>query len=258
MGKEMKVLLSHWMQGGSGFHNPLCHRFNSCIFVHRSPMENEKDIREEIRREFQLERMILFSDAVFAIVITLMAIELRLPHKGEPLTRDELVSALIHLIPVALAYMGAFFYVGSVWYHHLRLFGLLKRYDRGLVIRNLTLLFFVGFFPFSASLVASVNTSIMLPIAVYFIIVLLCSFAHLRLQKYVLNKPELRLQEDVSEEINRYKVSRIVFILLCCMFVLISLTTYLIPDPRLKNFAWWWFFIFPFILKAYKKRMKLV
>lgn len=45
-------------------------------------MQNKEieTIKDEVKQEFQVERMILFSDAVFAIVITLMAIEIRLPH----------------------------------------------------------------------------------------------------------------------------------------------------------------------------------
>src|SRR5262245_8690402 len=155
-------------------------------------MKNETEIvKEEIRREFQLDRMILFSDAVFAIVITLMAIEIRIPHLDGPMTKDRLEHQLIHLIPVAIAYMGGFLFIGSTWYHHLKLFGLLKSFDRGLVVRNLTLLFFIGFFPFCASLVVSVSDGLMLPILVYFVIVVCCSMAQLWLQHYVLvKKPE--------------------------------------------------------------------
>src|SRR5690349_16730106 len=112
----------------------------------------EHQIQEEVRKEFQVERMILFSDAVFAIVITLMAIEIRLPNGGEGL-HGGLREALRRLAPVLLAYMVSFFFIGTIWYRHLRLFSLVRDYDLGLVVRNLILLFLVGLFPFSATLV---------------------------------------------------------------------------------------------------------
>jgi uncharacterized membrane protein len=217
--------------------------------------DEEQVVKDEMRREFALERMILFSDAVFAIVITLMALELRIPH-NERLTYEKLTVELVHLIPVFAAYMGGFFFIGATWFHHLRYFGLLKTYDRGLVVRNLMLLFFIGLFPFSASLVSTVSEGMMLPIAVYFAVVLLCTFSQLRLQHYILHKPALRLHHNISEEMHRFKISRIVFLMLLLMFVLISTTFYLIPDPHIKSIAWWWFFIFPFIMKIAKKRIK--
>ncbi len=93
--------------------------------------------------------MILFSDAVFAIVITLMAIEIHLPETPEGFTDASLLRAIFHLIPVILAYSVSFFFM--------KIFSLLKDYDKGLVIRNLLLLFFIGLFPFSASVVTKAN-----------------------------------------------------------------------------------------------------
>ncbi len=66
-------------------------------------MEDEKPyLMEEIRKEFQLERMVLFSDAVSAIVITLMAIEIHLPQFSEKMTEAVLVHELKLLLPVFL------------------------------------------------------------------------------------------------------------------------------------------------------------
>ncbi|MEO5572513.1 MAG: TMEM175 family protein [Bacteroidia bacterium] len=96
-------------------------------------MDKEKKyIKEEIRKEFQLERMILFSDTVFATVMTLMAIEIRFPENSS-ITAETLPKELIHLMPVLVAYTAAFFFIGSTWYEHLRIFSLLKDYDKGLV-----------------------------------------------------------------------------------------------------------------------------
>ncbi|HNP33963.1 MAG TPA: TMEM175 family protein, partial [Flavobacterium sp.] len=95
------------------------------------PIKNEEEItREEIKKEFQLERMILFSDAVFAIVITLMAIEIRIPDDVE-LTDATLFKALHHLIPTLIAYVVSFCFIGTVWFQHLKMFSILKDYDKG-------------------------------------------------------------------------------------------------------------------------------
>src|SRR6478735_1826807 len=106
--------------------------------------------KEEIKKEFQLERMILFSDAVFAIVITLMAIEIHLPELGEHehYTVSTFLTALKHVLPTVFAYAISFFFIGLMWYKHLKMFSLLKDYDRGLIIRNLIFLFFVVLFLF--------------------------------------------------------------------------------------------------------------
>jgi len=217
--------------------------------------KDEEITKDEIRKEFQLDRMVLFSDAVFAIVITLMAIEIRLPHFDGELTHEILVSQIMHLIPVILAYAGSFLFIGNSWYHHLQTFSLLKDYDRGLVVRNLIMLFFIGFFPFSASLVADAK-GLYLPIAIYFAVVLACSLCQMRLQYYILVKhPELRIQTDISDQLLRFKTSRIVTILLATIFVLATTTYYLVEDPRFRFVAWWWFIPFPLVLKYFKKKL---
>ena len=62
-------------------------------------MKEKEYMKEEIRKEFQLERMVLFSDAVFAIVITLMAIEIRVPDLARNTSSDILTHELVKLIP---------------------------------------------------------------------------------------------------------------------------------------------------------------
>jgi len=111
----------------------------------------EEKLETDIKREFQLERMILFSDAVFAIVITLMAIEIKIPEQETKYTSDELLHHIKLLVPTILAYCVSFFFIGITWYRHLQIFGRLKDYDKGLVICNLALLFCIGLFPFGAS-----------------------------------------------------------------------------------------------------------
>ena len=126
-------------------------------------MQEEKEelvSLDEIKTEFQLERMILFSDAVFAIVITLMAIEIKFPEDVK-LNQHNLLHELQHLVPVLLAYLVSFVFIGSIWYQHLKIFSLLKDYDKGLVVHNLMLLFFIGLFPFTASLITKAKDSML-------------------------------------------------------------------------------------------------
>ncbi len=219
--------------------------------------KEEKEIKEEIRKEFQLDRMILFSDAVFAIVITLMAIEIRLPFSEEVITPEMLSTQLLHLIPTILAYTASFAFIGLTWYQHLQVFGLLKDYDKGLVLRNLILLFCMGFFPFSVTLIAHQNTSPFLPAGIYFAIIVACKSAQLVLQHYILVKrPELRISKSTHQEMVRFRRSRIALVLMVITAALVTISMMLITDRQIRNVAWWWFFLFPFVLKYFQKKIK--
>ena len=88
-------------------------------------MTTEKEyLKEEIRKEFQLERMVLFSDAVFAIAITLMAIEIKAPDVTQLEEPEVFLNHLKPVLPVMMAYVVSFFFIGYTWYQHLQLFSL--------------------------------------------------------------------------------------------------------------------------------------
>jgi len=216
--------------------------------------ENE-EIRDEIKKEFQLERMILFSDAVFAIVITLMAIEIRIP-ETEELTTENLGRAMRHLIPTLLAYVVSFIFIGSIWYQHLKMFSLLKDYDKGLVVRNMLLLFFIGLFPFTASLITRAKGQ-MLPFFIYLFMILFCVIAQYILYHYiVVGRPSIRLNTDLTEhkeELHRRKVAVIGF---SSAAVLIFVTYTLIPDPELKTLSMLWMMAFPIAFKIWGRKKK--
>jgi uncharacterized membrane protein len=213
-------------------------------------MENQ-EIKEEIRKEFQLDRIILFSDAVFAIVITLMAIEIRLP-KG---SHEPFGVQMTHLIPVVFAYAVSFGFIGQIWYQHLKVFGLLKDYDAGLVIRNLVMLFWMGFIPFSVTLIAE-QSNRFASIVIYFTVIALGKGAQLVLQHYILvMRPNLRIGKDPGRELLEFKKSRLALIMLIIVFILVASTMLLVKDPETRNAAWWWFLPFPFLLKYLQKRL---
>jgi uncharacterized membrane protein len=220
-------------------------------------MSSEKQyLKEEIRKEFQLERMILFSDAVFAIGITLMAIEIKLPEHVD-YSADTLPHELLKLVPLFIAYAASFFFIGKTWYEHLRIFSLLKDFDKGLVVRNLFMLFFIGLFPFSVTLVSRPHNTSMIPVIIYFSVIMLCSGSQLMLQHYILiKKPALRIQTDIQEALLRFKKTRLVIIILTVTFIFVLTTLAVIEDPLLKPIAWCWFMIFPFFLKYFYRRIE--
>ncbi|HSQ79138.1 MAG TPA: TMEM175 family protein [Candidatus Bathyarchaeia archaeon] len=101
-----------------------------------------------------LERIALFSDAVMAIAITLLVMDLRVPEMSMGLGR-----ALVALWPNYLSYLFSFFIIGSYWLSHHRLFRPIRRYDDRLVLLNLAFLFFVAVIPFSTRLIALYPTT---------------------------------------------------------------------------------------------------
>jgi uncharacterized membrane protein len=99
-------------------------------------------------KKFQLERMILFSDAVFAIAITLLIIEIKVPVVPE----SELPAALGHMAMEFLGFVVSFVVIGQFWTQHHRLFGLVHSYDNKLIWLNMHMLLWIVVVPFSNSL----------------------------------------------------------------------------------------------------------
>ena len=95
-----------------------------------------------------LERLMFFSDAVFAIAITLLVIDLRLPALPPHATNDQLVDALRAVAPGVAAYALSFTVVGLYWLGHWRRFHYVVRADQRLAMTNLLLLGLVAFIPF--------------------------------------------------------------------------------------------------------------
>lgn len=221
---------------------------------------NLNHLESEIKKEFQLERMILFSDAVFAIVITLMAIEIHLPESAAAgkLTLEqrehEFIHGLKHIAPTIVAYGISFFFVGNLWYRHLKLFAFLKTYDGGLVVRNLILLFCIGLFPFGASLISKAQ-GMMLPIAIYLGIILICLVSMYLLQHYVLlTKPELRNEMPLGDAMIKLKVARVGLITIVSACILMFITYHLITVEEYRSLVMFWIFPAPFIMKMARNK----
>lgn len=109
-------------------------------------------LHNELKKEFQLERLILFSDAVFAIAITLLVIEIKIPELHEEASDTAILHSLKHLIPKFIGFIISFILIGVYWTIHHRLFGFVINFDRKLLFLNLLFLFFIVLMPFSTGL----------------------------------------------------------------------------------------------------------
>lgn len=103
----------------------------------------------------EIERVALFSDAVFAIAITLLVLELKVPESEAVRLAGGLGKALLDEFPRFFAFFISFGVIGAYWIMHHRMFCYLRRCDRGLVALNLMLLLFVAFLPFPVALFGS-------------------------------------------------------------------------------------------------------
>jgi uncharacterized membrane protein len=104
--------------------------------------------RQRVGQGVGTERITAFSDGVYAIAITLLVLDLRLPDLPAAATAGELTAALFGLWPKLFAYGLSFVVIGFLWITHHRLFAFIRRYDSTLLWLNLLVLLFVALLPF--------------------------------------------------------------------------------------------------------------
>ena len=115
--------------------------------------EEEYEFGHRREKERDASRVEAFSDAVIAIVLTLMAVDLLQLSPQRP-EGQELPDALFHEWPAYLAYVITFVIVGQVWFTHHNMWRYVVKVDQLLLVFNLLLLLFVAAIPFAASLLA--------------------------------------------------------------------------------------------------------
>jgi uncharacterized membrane protein len=130
------------------------------------------------RETHALERLVFFSDAVFAIAITLLVIELPVPHLPRTATDAEFLNALARLVPNIVGYSIGFGVIGAFWAGHHRSFMLARHYDESLLVPNLILLGLVAFMPFVTALV-SAHMGMRVPTTLYCVTMLAVSVANI-------------------------------------------------------------------------------
>jgi uncharacterized membrane protein len=138
------------------------------------------------RTEFQLERLILFTDAVFAIAITLLAIEIKIPEfEGRP-TDAEVWKRIIWLTPKFVGFLVGFAVIAIYWTAHHRIFRFVRSYDQKLLWLNILFLLFIVLMPFSSGLFSSYPT-VKAPFTIYALNIIFTALAQISVTRYLLN-----------------------------------------------------------------------
>jgi uncharacterized membrane protein len=123
-------------------------------------------------------RLEAFSDGVLAIIITIMVLELKIPHNAE-------LSALWELGPVFLSYVLSFAYVGIYWSNHHHLFHAVKHVSGGLLWANLHLLFWLSLFPLTTGWMGE-NHFATWPVIIYGVNLMLAALAYTILVRIII------------------------------------------------------------------------
>ena len=126
----------------------------------------------------QKNRLEAFSDGVVAIIITIMVLELKVPHGVE-------LAALKPLLPVFLSYVLSFIYVGIYWNNHHHLFYTAQQVSGGVMWANLHLLFWLSLIPFVTGWMGE-NHFAALPTSLYGVVLLMAAFAYSILQRAII------------------------------------------------------------------------
>jgi len=161
------------------------------------------------------ERLVFFSDAVFAIAITLLVIEIRLPDVHRIFDDQGLVDALVTILPGYVSYIVSFVVIGSLWLKHHDMFRMIRGYDARLLVLNLVFLLFVAFLPFPTGIVGRYHT---LPIAeaFYALWVAAAGFAKLAMWKYAAHRKWLLgrgvRRDEITRATVRYATPAVVFL----------------------------------------------
>ena len=183
-------------------------------------------------------RLEAFSDGVLAIIITIMVLELKVPH-------EPTLHALTGLLPVFLSYALSFVYVGIYWNNHHHLFQAVTHVKGGVLWANLHLLFWLSLLPFVTGWMGE-NHFEPLPVAFYGCVLLLAAFAYYLLVRTLLacHGADSALAKAIGSD-RKGKVSVVIYaagIALSCWQPWVGIALYatcaviwLVPDRRIEK-----------------------
>ena len=183
-------------------------------------------------------RLEAFSDGVFAILITILVLELKIPHGDDART-------LAPLFPIFLTYVLSFVYLGIYWCNHHHLLHAATRVNGKILWANLHLLFWLSLVPFTTGWMGE-NPFASLPTATYGVVRLAAAIAYYRLQRAIvaLQGPDSRLAaaigRDLKGKISPVLCTAAIALAFVCewiadaLYVMVALM-WLVPDPRIES-----------------------
>ena len=138
------------------------------------------------RKDFQIDRIILFSDAVFAIAITLLIIEIKAPVVGRDFTAWQMLAQLGDLWPKFFGFFLSFFVIATYWRSHHRTFGFVCNYNDRLIWLNFRFLLTIVIMPFTSAYYGE-SGGHSIPFLFYHTNIIFTSLTNYMLVKYVFN-----------------------------------------------------------------------
>jgi uncharacterized membrane protein len=186
----------------------------------------------------QKNRLEAFSDGVIAIIITIMVLEMKVPHGTE-------LDDLKPILPVFLSYVLSFIYIGIYWSNHHHLLHATRRVSGGILWANLHLLFWLSLVPFVTGWMGE-NHVAALPAALYGLVLLLAGVAYLVLQRMIVTRQagDSSLASELGRD-RKGKLSLALYVvgiglafvspwLAAALYALVA-AMWLIPDRRLER-----------------------
>ena len=183
-------------------------------------------------------RLEAFSDGVIAILITIMVLELKIPHGAD-------LASLRPLLPVFLTYVLSFIYLGIYWNNHHHMFQVTDRINGKVLWANINLLFWLSLIPFTTGWMGE-NHLAPLPTAVYGVVLLLAAVSYTILQTLIIaaQGEHSKLGEAVGKD-RKGKLSMLFYIVAISsalvnqwisvgLYVLVALM-WLVPDRRIES-----------------------
>ena len=184
-------------------------------------------------RDPRLERLIFLSDGVYAIALTLLAVELVLPESAVELQGPDLLKSLLESWPKVLAFLTSFTVIANFWVGHNVLFQHVRRVDGGLMWLALLQLLCVAFIPFPTSVIGSHISD---PVAqqFYFATLLVTGLVMVALWWYMTSRRRL-LEQDLSPRFVRrtHVISAILPMILVVLMVLVAVGIGRLINPLL-------------------------
>jgi uncharacterized membrane protein len=162
--------------------------------MRHSPVGGVSVLANHKPAEMNKTRLEAFSDGVLAIIITIMVLELKVPHGGE-------VASLGPLVPVFLSYLMSYVYLGIYWNNHHHMLHTVQRVTGGILWANLHLLFWLSLVPVSTGWLGG-NHFAKAPTALYGIVLLMAAVAYVVLQNVIIRTqgPESILAKAVNRD----------------------------------------------------------